>query len=60
MSDSTPTPEEKSSGPSRWHFGRLFGNRDSNADDSGNAFSNTPKWSFGVLNDERTVEVPGK
>jgi hypothetical protein len=60
MSDSTPTPEGKSSGPSRWHLGRLFGGKSSNADDSEGVFSNTPKWSFGVLNDPGTVEVPGK
>ncbi len=60
MSDSTPTPEEKSSSAGRWRIGRLFGGKATGAGDSENVSSGPPKWSFGVLNDEETVEVPGK
>ncbi|KAK5998769.1 putative MFS-type transporter [Cladobotryum mycophilum] len=42
----------------RWGLGHLFGNGEpsSGSDDEGNS---PTKWSMGVLNDPKTVEVPG-
>lgn len=60
MSSSDPSmTEEKPPSGDRWPFRRFFG-RGSSANDSDDDNPRTSKWSMGVLNDPKTVEVPGK
>ncbi|KAG5940960.1 hypothetical protein E4U59_002102 [Claviceps monticola] len=57
MSSSSEDPKEAASG---WNIGRLFkakAGRDAQEEKS--TIPGHAKWSFGVLNDKETVEVPG-
>ncbi|KAL0938008.1 major facilitator superfamily transporter [Colletotrichum truncatum] len=40
-------------------FGGVFGNNPEHGDGSEDEQSGPPKWSMGVLNDSKTIEVPG-
>ncbi|WQF89471.1 Putative major facilitator superfamily, MFS transporter superfamily [Colletotrichum destructivum] len=40
-------------------FGGVFGNKPENADRTEGEHAGIPKWSMGVLNDPKTIEVPG-
>lgn len=53
------TDEKSSPAKGRWAFGRLFG-KGAASNDSDDEQPRTSKWSMGVLNDPKTVEVPGK
>lgn len=41
-------------------FGGAFGNKSEQPDASEEEHVGPPKWSMGVLNDLKTIEVPGK
>lgn len=52
------TSEDLKGTTSSWK--RLFGARASDSSKHEKQVSGHSKWSFGVLNDKETVEVPGK
>ncbi|GAB0132051.1 hypothetical protein EsDP_00000501 [Epichloe bromicola] len=53
------TSEDPKDGASRWKIGRLFKSKASQNSQQEKRLSGHSKWSFGVLNDPRTAEVPG-
>lgn len=54
------TSEDPKDAASRWKINRLFKTKSSADSNQEKRVSGHSKWSFGVLNDPLTVEVPGK